>query len=213
MKRAKELNERASIRVTEIENKLKNAGAVKELELKAAETEVDRTKKVSDMSYKKTKEKEQEVEMVKLELQELEKELATYTLHDTAVTDAIKGYEKQVDGLKKSVEGTKSTVQAAQDAVNAHKELLKGCNKGIGEHQSMQKSRQKESNAAELQITELNHKVAKCSRDSKDAARQVEQMLRDYAWIVDEKKFFGQPNTAYDFKVWFCLAYGSVKAF
>ncbi len=25
-------------------------------------------------------------------------------------------------------------------------------------------------------------------------------MLRNYDWIADEKKYFGQPNTAFDFK-------------
>lgn len=29
---------------------------------------------------------------------------------------------------------------------------------------------------------------------------QVENMLQNYDWIADEKKYFGKPNTAYDFK-------------
>lgn len=29
---------------------------------------------------------------------------------------------------------------------------------------------------------------------------QVEYLLEKYEWIVDEKKYFGQPNTAYDFE-------------
>ena len=28
---------------------------------------------------------------------------------------------------------------------------------------------------------------------------QVEQMLEKYEWISNERQFFGQPNTAYDF--------------
>ena len=29
----------------------------------------------------------------------------------------------------------------------------------------------------------------------------MEYLLEKYEWIVDEKKYFGQPNTAYDFEV------------
>ena len=29
---------------------------------------------------------------------------------------------------------------------------------------------------------------------------QVENLIINYDWIADEKKYFGQPNTAYDFK-------------
>jgi structural maintenance of chromosome 2 len=29
---------------------------------------------------------------------------------------------------------------------------------------------------------------------------QVESLLQNYDWIIDEKKYFGQPNTAYDFQ-------------
>lgn len=29
---------------------------------------------------------------------------------------------------------------------------------------------------------------------------QIEDLLKRYDWIVDEKKYFGQQNTAYDFE-------------
>ena len=38
------------------------------------------------------------------------------------------------------------------------------------------------------------------AEDAKKAKEVVEHMLAEFEWIADDRKFFGQPNTAYDFK-------------
>lgn len=67
-------------------------------------------------------------------------------------------------------------VLEAQQAVTKHKELLKGCNREIGERQAEQKRLQKDCNNAGLELQELDHKLNKCGKDSKEAARQVLQI-------------------------------------
>merc|ERR1719361_1530564 len=52
----------------------------------------------------------------------------------------------------------------------------------------------------ELEIQQLKHKMSKASDDAKDAKKTVEAMLAKYDWIAVDMRFFGQPNTAYDFK-------------
>ena len=64
-------------------------------------------------------------------------------------------------------------MKEAQAKLNAQKDLLKSCNKDINEKLVEQKSLGKEASAAALQVQELEHKVSKCNKDAKEAAKQV----------------------------------------
>ena len=44
------------------------------------------------------------------------------------------------------------------------------------------------------------HFFIRAKDDAGSAKRTVQDMLDHYEWISEERKFFGQPNTAYDFK-------------
>lgn len=58
IQKAKELKTKATVRAAELEDMLKNAGAIRERELKHAEAELDQKKKAADLSSKKTKDTE-----------------------------------------------------------------------------------------------------------------------------------------------------------
>ncbi len=64
-------------------------------------------------------------------------------------------------------------VKEAQKELNKQKETLKACNQDINEKIKEQRGLQKEAQEADLKIKELDHKVAKCNKDSKDAAKTV----------------------------------------
>ena len=64
-------------------------------------------------------------------------------------------------------------VKEAQAALSKQKELLKACNKDINAKISEQHALQKDDKTAQVQLQELEHKVTKCNKDAKDAARQV----------------------------------------
>lgn len=110
--------------------------------------------------------------------------------------------------------------------MNEQKELLKARNKDINEKIVKQKAIVKEGKNIEIQMKETEHAVSKINSSTKDATKQVgfcsvvaglslaaviqllysckclqmDSLLNKYSWIADEKKFFGQPNTSYDFK-------------
>ncbi|XP_078574034.1 structural maintenance of chromosomes protein 2-like [Branchiostoma floridae x Branchiostoma japonicum] len=197
---AKDRQKKAADKVKELEKKMKEAQQHREKELKEAEKNVGKAKDKAEKSSKQMREKGQELEAVKLEGEELKKEIAGYEEQIKAVDQAIAGYEEQVEELKKKAAETKKSVEAAQVELNKAREVLRECNKEINERNKETKELEKEKNEAQLKIQELEHKVSKHNKDSKDAAKTVEHMLNKYEWIASDRKFFNQPNTPYDFK-------------
>lgn len=61
----------------------------------------------------------------------------------------------------------------AQLELNKQKDLLKACNKDIGQKVNEQKQLQKDHHNSELKTQELEHKITKFQADTKGAARLV----------------------------------------
>ncbi|KAL4236668.1 Structural maintenance of chromosomes protein 2 [Mactra antiquata] len=196
-----EIKKKNSQKVKDLENKIKNGKQLREKELKDAEQGVTQAKKKMEDSSKKMKQKYQEVDSIKLEIEELKKEIKSYEEQLITVEETIKEYNTQLEELGQKTNEAKDIVKEAQEEVNKQKALLKACDKDIGAKVSEQKGLLKEQHNAEISIKEMENKTAKFQKDSKDAANMVENMLQNYDWIHDEKKYFGKPNTAYDFKV------------
>jgi len=197
--KAKDTIAAATEKCKDVENKMKEAKSYREKELKTAEEEVKKSKKKAEESTKNMKAKQQEVEEMKLEMEELKNEVSNVDQQLKAMDDAICKAEEQVEKFTDMAKETKKAVQEAADELNKQKEALKTCNEAISEKVGEQRELQKQGQDIQLELKEMEHKVSKFQRDSKEAATKVEQMLEKYEWISNERHFFGQPNTAYDF--------------
>ncbi|ELK26478.1 Structural maintenance of chromosomes protein 2 [Myotis davidii] len=125
LKNTKEIQRKAEEKYEVLENKMKNAEAEREKELKDAQKKLDCAKTKADASSKKMKEKQQEVEAITLELEELKREHASCEQQLEAVNEAIKSYEGQIEVM--AVEVAKSKVSKMlkdYDWINAEKHLF-----------------------------------------------------------------------------------------
>ncbi|XP_077867621.1 structural maintenance of chromosomes protein 2-like [Saccoglossus kowalevskii] len=197
---ANETMKKMTQKAKSLEAKIKDAKSVREKELKDAEKQLTNSKKQAEESSKIMKEKQQEVEALKLEAEGLSRDLDNYEDQIKAVDEAIAGYEECVRQLTESCVMTANNVKEAQSDLNKQKQKLKECDKDINTKSSEMQKLKSEDNDTQLKIQELEHKISKHNKDSKDAAKMVEDMLQQYEWISTERQFFGQSNTAYDFK-------------
>ncbi|CAL1540842.1 unnamed protein product [Lymnaea stagnalis] len=199
LKEAQEIQQKAKQKVKDLEDKLVNASALREKELKEAEQRVAKSKKVMEEAIVKSKDDLQEVDSIRLEIETLQKEMQSYHEQLEAVAESIASIDQGLKELDEEHQASKAQVQQAQDALNKHKETLKSYNQDIAQKDGEKKELNKEFNDGGLRIQELEHKIAKFQKDSKESNRYVESLLEKYDWIADERQFFGQPNSIYDF--------------
>nr|QIC49989.1 structural maintenance of chromosomes protein 2 [Actinia equina] len=197
--KGKETIAAATAKCKDIEEKMKEAKTYREKELKKAEEDLNKAKKKAEQSIKETKTKQQEVDGLKLEMDEMVKESSSAEEQMKKIDEGIMKIEEQVASLEENVKQTKKAVQDAEGELNKQKETLKTYNKALSEKVSAQRDLQAGSSKAQLELKELDHKLVKFQKESKEAAHKVESMLAKYEWISSERQFFGQPNTFYDF--------------
>uniref|UniRef100_A0A8C4FGJ8 Structural maintenance of chromosomes protein n=1 Tax=Dicentrarchus labrax TaxID=13489 RepID=A0A8C4FGJ8_DICLA len=187
----KEVQKRAEEKYKVLENKMKNAEAEREKELKAAQQKLNVAKAKADTFNKKLKQKQQESEAVALELEELRREQAGYEQQIQAVDEAMAAIQEQIDSM------ACTAVRKAQDELAKQKEVIMAQDKELKGKSTEANKIREQNNEVQLKIKELEHNISKHRKDSQEA---VSRMLEEHDWIHSERQFFGQPNTSYDFK-------------
>ncbi|CAL8332184.1 unnamed protein product [Lota lota] len=200
LRSTKEVQKRAGEKYKVLENKMKNAEAEREIELKTAQQKLSAAKSKADAFNKKLKEKQQESEAVNLELEELRREQAGYQQQIQGVDEATKAIQELIDTMASTVAQNKEAVRSAQEKLSRQKEIIMGQDQDIKEKTVEANKIREQTNEAQLKIKELEHNINKHKKESQDAAAKVSRMLEEHDWISLERRQFGQPNTAYDFQ-------------
>ncbi|XP_029859166.1 structural maintenance of chromosomes protein 2 isoform X2 [Aquila chrysaetos chrysaetos] len=201
LKKTEETQKKAENKYKVLENKMKNAEAEYEKELKNAQKKLDGAKKKADASSKQMKEKQQEVEALVLELEELKQEQASYEQQIAAAEKAIKSYQEQDNAMAAEVSKTQKSVEKAQEELAKQKKVLVLQDKAIKAKSAELIEYREQNNKLQLKVKTLEHNISKHQQEAAAAAAKVTKMLNEYEWIASEKALFGQPNTAYDFKI------------
>ncbi|XP_038626289.1 structural maintenance of chromosomes protein 2 [Tachyglossus aculeatus] len=200
LRNTKEIQKKAEEKYQSLEKKMKNAEAEREKELKNAQKQLDGAKKKADASNKKMKEKQQEVDAVTLELEELKREQTSYGQQIAAVNEAIRSHEEEIESVAADVAKNKEAVKQAQEELARQKEVIATQENIIKAKYATAAKYKEQNNDAQLKIKEVEHSIGKHKRESAEAAAKVSKMLADHDWIAAERRLFGQPNTVYDFQ-------------
>ncbi|KAK2514929.1 Smc2 [Columba guinea] len=200
LKRTEENKKNAEDKYKVLENKMKNAEGEREKELKKAQQNLDGAQKKADTSSKKMKEKQQEVEAIVLELEELKQEQASYEQQIEAAEKVMKSYKEQVNALAAEVSRTKESVKKAEEELDKQKEIITLQDKVIEAKTAEITKYREENNALQLKVETLEHNIRRHQQDAAEATAKVTRMLKEHEWIASEKSLFGQPNTVFDFK-------------
>ncbi|XP_037230207.1 structural maintenance of chromosomes protein 2 isoform X1 [Falco rusticolus] len=201
LKKTEESQKKAEDKYKVLENKMKNAKAECEKELKNAQQKLDGAKKKAEASSKKMKEKQQEVEALVLEIEELKQEQASYKQQIAAADKAIQSYHEEVNAMAAEVSKIKESLKKSQEELAKEKELIALQDEAIKAKSAERAKYTEQHNELQLKAKALEHDISKHQQEAAGAATKVTKMLKEHEWIASEKTLFGQPNTAYDFKI------------
>merc|ERR1712112_117476 len=101
---------------------------------------------------------------------------------------------------KEEVNKANQDVVDAKEDLKQQKDMLAAQNKEIKAKADRKEKINKEIVDKGLETQQLNHNITKAVDDVKDAHRKVKQLLEENEWINEDRKYFGQANTQYDFK-------------
>ncbi|XP_027760698.1 structural maintenance of chromosomes protein 2 [Empidonax traillii] len=200
LNKTEERKKKAEDKYRELEKKMKNAEAEYAEERKNAEQALAAAKKKADASSKEIKNMQQEVKALVLELEELKQEQASCKQQIAAAEEAIKSYQEQVDAMAAEVAKAEESVEKSQKELAKQKEVIMLHDNAIKEKSEEMLKYREQNNELHFKIKELEHNIIKCQQEAADAAAKITKMLAEHKWIASERAFFGQPNTAYDFK-------------
>uniref|UniRef100_A0A7M5XBT0 SMC hinge domain-containing protein n=2 Tax=Clytia hemisphaerica TaxID=252671 RepID=A0A7M5XBT0_9CNID len=200
IQQGKETMAAATKKSKDLDQKMKEKSAHREKELKSAETALTKAKQKAETSKKEFKTKQQELEEASLEIEALRAELNGLEEQLTAAEETITKMSEECERLSDVANEKKTETKEAEQALAQQKETLRLCSEKINEKSKEKNAFVKETSSNQLKLKEMEHKILKVNKDAQDAAQKVEYMLEKYDWIANEKQYFGQENTAYDFQ-------------
>merc|ERR1719403_773823 len=184
----------------DLQYRIDNAEKIRDQEMKAAEKEVKVAKKKAEESKAKWSAKEQEEKSLKMELENLSQAISSAEEQLEAVDLAMQGWADQISAAEDKLGGIQEEVKAAKAVVKEQKDALAANSKLLNEKSHRKEELRKARDEHGLETQKLEHEEGKAEAGVRDAKSRLQDMEEQHEWIKEDRKFFGQPNTHYDFK-------------
>ncbi|EGD75581.1 SMC2 protein [Salpingoeca rosetta] len=154
--------------------------------LKAAKAEVQRLQQAHEEQV--------------LERDALAGELKTMQRQTDKFAETLEKLAQEKETLAATLASKKRDFEQADDQLTRKKEKLTAVDAKLRELKTHLKEVQAELDANALELKKLSHDKDKLAREKKEAAATVMALVRQHEWIESEKQYFGQKDTAFEFR-------------
>jgi structural maintenance of chromosome 2 len=196
----KQREAKANADAEKLESQMKNFTSYREAQLKEVQTGLASAKAKNKDYSKDLKARQQEVEQVALEIEELKAELAGLQEQIKASDATLVKMKKEVDVKDREQSERKAAFEEASNELETKRQNLAACDKSIADLIAKRDSHSKELTDNDIEMKKIEHKLLRYHKDKKDAGKFIEHLESKHPWIASEKQYFGKPHTDYDFK-------------
>ncbi|KAF7255557.1 hypothetical protein EG68_07779 [Paragonimus skrjabini miyazakii] len=199
MKQAEARLKKACDRAEQAHTKAVNAAAERQKEQREAEQALTQAKKRVEMADNALKEKTTVKETLRLEAEDLAKELNAIRL---SLQDAKANLETAIQDAERCAEDAKAATKALQDArseVNKQRSLIDETVRALTAAEKRAGQLAQTIGQANCNLEKLQHKLELQTKESEEAGHKSNRLLEAHPWIVEERQHFGVDNGAYCF--------------
>ncbi len=187
-------------KVVALEKQVKEFASMRDQHMGAKEKEIANIqKRITDLQQKLKLTREQN-ESILLESETNLAELAAVQEQLASSEALVSKAAAEVAEAEDLVSRSKAAFEVAEAALSSKIAELKQADKAIGA--ACKECEKMQAKLAEDRLAgkKLEHAIARFEKDTADAHRLVDGMLRQHAWIQTERPMFGRRNGDYDFE-------------
>ena len=167
---------------------------MKEMEVAAKNAQKKAAAAKTELSNLKSQ-KEKLVAEISLMLNDEKAQVDQYAICEKGIVRI----SKEVNQLESALADKREQYDAAKKAVTAMQTQLNQQSKEIKALESSKDKLNKSIQSISLDCRKLTHKRDQFTKETKDAAKRLTDMVKKYPWIQTEKAYFGVPGSDYDF--------------
>lgn len=158
-----------------------------------------KTKQQSDQSQKKWKQREQEYETLRMEIEEIKTGISTSKEQLQVVTNEIEAAELKSSEMVESNKDLETALSELRANIKRQKEAINSQHKELRTMIARKEKMGKESQDLQLDIKKRQNEITKLTNENKDGLNHILRLENSYPWIEEDRQFFGAKNTRYDY--------------
>ncbi|THD21367.1 Structural maintenance of chromosomes protein 2 [Fasciola hepatica] len=199
LKQAKARLTQACQRADQAHTKMVNAVAEREREKREAETALNQAKKQVEASASALREKTAVKETLRLEAEDLAKELNTINISLQEANKALETAITEADRCALEAKTAIAALSEAREAVNRQRALIDETVKALAAAEKRGGQLVQSINKVTAQIDKLTHQLEVQTKESEEAGNKIDHLMELHPWIAEERQHFGVENGAYCF--------------
>lgn len=158
-----------------------------------------KTKQQSEQSQKKWKQREQEYDTLRMEIDEIKTGITTSREQLVVLTNEIGAAEKKLIEMSDSNKDLESALSELRANIKKQKETINSQHKELRAMMNRKEAMAKETQNLQLEIKKRQNEITKLTNENKDGLNYISKLEENYPWIEEDRQFFGAKNTRYDY--------------
>ncbi|CED83396.1 nuclear condensin complex protein [Phaffia rhodozyma] len=196
---SKDKEKQAKADIKRLEKEMNDFKNNKDSKLAELRTSIVNQKKAITKSSASIKLAQKKMQTAQLELEQVDQDIESAESEVEEVKANLEESRKQLAKLKKDLGKLEENFNVADTKLKSERAALASFDDELSSLEHDIKAKKQETDEANLDIKKYEHELQTQMAERTKSKNRVADLERQYPWILEESRFFGQPGTVYNF--------------